>query len=276
MTATSWLLVALALGVGLVPRSAPARVSALTARGRLEAGRPHPWRSAGTRGRGTSGRGAAWAVVAGVAAAVTVTAGIVLALAAAAITGLVARLTADVVVRRRTRAEHDAVLAAVRILTAELAAGSLPARALAAAATAAPQVRDTFDRAADEAGRGDPPSVLDADPRAGVRAVGVAWRLGQDTGSALGAVLGRVADDLAAADAQRRSVTVALAGPRSSAVLVALLPALGLGLGTAMGASPVDVLGGSPAGRLLCLAGVALDVGGVLWIRAVLRRAERS
>ena len=29
-------------------------------------------------------------------------------------------------------------------------------------------------------------------------------------------------------------------------------------------------------GRLLCLAGVALDVAGVLWIRAVLRRAERA
>jgi tight adherence protein B len=276
MTAASWLLVAVALALGLSPRSTPVRVPALITRGRLEAGRPRPVRLAGARARGTSGRAAAWALVTGVAAAVTLAAGVVLALAAAAVTGLAARLTADVVQRRRARAEHDAVLAAVRILTAKLAAGSLPARALGAAATAAPQVRAVFEQAAVEAGRGDPPTVLDSDPRAGVRAVGVAWRLGQDTGSALGAVLDRVADDLAAADAQRRSVTVALAGPRSSAVLVALLPVLGLGLGTAMGASPVGVLGGSPGGHLLCLAGVALDVGGVLWIRVVLRRAERS
>ncbi len=274
MTASTWVLLAAALLLTLAPRVAPVRVTALGSRGRLAAERPdRPAR--GVRWR-MSGRLVAVAVIGGVALVVGATLGAVLALAAAALAALAARLTADVVLHRRARADHDAVLAAVRILTAELVAGSLPARALAAAATAAPQVRAVFDSAADEAARGDPSTVLEADPRPGLRAVGVAWRLGQDTGSSLGVVLERVADDLSAADAQRRSVAVALAGPRASAGLVALLPVLGLGLGTAMGASPITVLGGSSGGRLLCLVGVVLDVAGVLWIRAVLRRAERG
>ncbi|WP_375497680.1 type II secretion system F family protein [uncultured Jatrophihabitans sp.] len=276
MTANAWALVAVALLATLTPRAAPARMTALGSRGRLAVGRAGRSSTHGARRRVMSGRVMSITVVGATAVAVGSTLGVVLAAAGAALAALAARLAADVVLRRRARGQHDAVLAAVRILTAELAAGSLPARALAAAATAAPRVRAVFEQAADEAGRGDPSSVLEADPRPGLRAVGVAWRLGQDTGSALGAVLDRVADDLTAADTQRRAVTVALAGPRASAALVALLPVLGLGLGTAMGASPVGILSGSSAGRLLCLVGVVLDVSGVLWIRTVLRRAEQG
>ena len=276
MTATAWALTGLALLLGLTPSTSPVRVVALAGRGRLGAVRPPRSVIRHDSLRRTSGRLVAVGAVTGVGVAAALAAGPVPALAAVLVAALVARLVADVVLRRRARADHAGVLAAVRILTAELAAGSLPAAALTAAATTAPGVRAVFEHAAEAAGRGDPSGILEGDPRPGVRAVGVAWRLGQDTGSALGHVLERVADDLAAADAQRRAVTVALAGPRSSALLVALLPVLGLGLGTAMGASPVAVLDGSSAGRLLCLAGVVLDVTGVLWIRAVLRRAERA
>jgi tight adherence protein B len=42
-----------------------------------------------------------------------------------------------------------------------------------------------------------------------------------------------------------------------------------------MGARPLPFLLGTPPGRLLCCAGVVLDVTGVLWMRRILRRAER-
>ncbi|WP_375481809.1 type II secretion system F family protein [uncultured Jatrophihabitans sp.] len=276
MTPLSWALVALALLVGAAPRRAPVRVATLAGRARLSGAPPATVRRHAHLARRVDGRLLAALGVVAVAVVTGGVAGPVLAPAATPLPAQAARQLAGHVARRRHRAEHAAVLAAVRILTAELAAGSLPASALAAAASAAPQVREAFQRAADQAGRGERPEALSPDPRPGIRAVGVAWTLGQDTGSALAGVLERVAEDLSSADAQRRAVAVALAGPRSSAVLVALLPVLGLGLGSAMGASPVSVLGGSPGGRVLCLVGVALDVAGVLWIRSVLRRAERA
>jgi Flp pilus assembly protein TadB len=42
-----------------------------------------------------------------------------------------------------------------------------------------------------------------------------------------------------------------------------------------MGAHPGGFLLGAGAGRAVCCAGVLLDVAGVLWMRAILRRAER-
>ncbi len=89
-------------------------------------------------------------------------------------------------------------------------------------------------------------------------------------------MLARVAADLAAADMQRRTVAVALAGPRSSALLLSGLPLLGIALGAAMGARPVPFLLGDPLGRVLCCVGVLLDAAGLLWMRRILRVAARS
>jgi Flp pilus assembly protein TadB len=47
-------------------------------------------------------------------------------------------------------------------------------------------------------------------------------------------------------------------------------------MGLAMGAHPVGFLIHSPAGRLVCCVGVLLDVGGVLWVRRIVRSAARA
>jgi tight adherence protein B len=106
--------------------------------------------------------------------------------------------------------------------------------------------------------------------------LGIAWQLGADAGIALAAVLGRVANDLVAAHEQRRAVAVALAGPRSSAAVLAGLPVLGLVLGCVLGARPEVFLLGSDTGHVVACAGVLLDLAGLAWMRAILRRAERS
>ena len=68
--------------------------------------------------------------------------------------------------------------------------------------------------------------------------------------------LERVADDLSATDDQYRAVAVALSGPRSSAVMLAGLPVVGIALGASMGAQPLTFLTARGAGqlRLLCAA----------------------
>ena len=209
--------------------------------------------------------------------AVAVLGGPALAAAAAALLGLGAVLLRDLLRRREHTARQRDLLAGVQALVAEFESGAGPPVALEAAAEAGPRVRADFAAAAAAAARGGAAAdVLCACGDGALRAVGHAWRLGDDTGAPLAGVLGRVAADLAAAQEQRRTVAVALAGPRSSAAVLSGLPLLGIGLGVAMGARPLPFLLATAPGRLLCCLGVLLDVAGVLWMRRLLRRAEQQ
>jgi tight adherence protein B len=175
--------------------------------------------------------------------------------------------------RRRRAAARAQLRTAVGALTAELSAGGRPDGALAAAATAGPEYAALFTRASEAAARGDDAAtVLDAS--SATRTLGCAWRLGEQTGAGLAAVLGRVAADLEQREQARRAVGVALAGPQASAAVLAGLPLLGLALGAAMGGDPLHFLLGTGAGSLVGAVGVLLDVGGLVWLQAILRRAD--
>ena len=171
---------------------------------------------------------------------------------------------------RRLRAAQ--LLTALRLLAAELNAGGQPSAAFQAAAEASPHHQTAFEAAAGACRRGDEPQFDDA----ALAGLAHAWRVATVTGAPVAAVVSRVADDLAGQAEQYRSATSALAGARSSAVLLAGLPVLGLLLGAAMQARPLAVLFGSPSGRLLCLIGIALDALGVLWTERLTTRAERA
>lgn len=152
---------------------------------------------------------------------------------------------------------------AVGLLAGELEAGAAPARALAAegamGAEIARQVRD------EHAGH-------DHDP---LTRVALAWRVSERSGVPLGVLLARVRTDLADQRATDREVSAAVAGPQASATVLALLPLLGVALGSAMGGRPIAVLFDTPAGRLLLCAGVALDALGVWWTMRLIASARR-
>ncbi|KWZ74211.1 MAG: hypothetical protein E6700_01125 [Winkia neuii] len=76
-----------------------------------------------------------------------------------------------------------------------------------------------------------------------------------------------------AAAAERR---ISLAGPRSSARLLAALPLLGMVLGWAIGAPPWVVLFGSKAGLVLAAAGAFFEAAGLYWIHKLLDKAHQS
>lgn len=279
MTAWSWLLLS-AVPLCLAGPSAPLlRLDRLARQGRLG-----EWSASG-RSRLTPSALTSVATVAGVvgvAVAVTLLRGVVLGGTAAAVALSGALAVRDLRRRRASSAERVARLAAVRVLVAELAAGARPASALSAAAGSAADPAGGGGRAArvfGEAARvaaagGDAGVVLATEPP--LRPVGLAWQLGESAGAALADVLARVAADLAAADEQARAVGVALAGPRSSALLLTLLPVVGLAMGTAMGAHPVGFLSGSPSGQVACCLGVGLDLAGLAWVRRILRSAVQT
>jgi tight adherence protein B len=71
-------------------------------------------------------------------------------------------------------------------------------------------------------------------------------------------------------------VASALAAPRATARLLALLPAVAVLMGTGLGARPLDVLLGTPVGGLLLVAGLSLTAVGVAWTDRLASRAERA
>jgi tight adherence protein B len=271
VTGLGWLALAAAVLVAGTPSALPVRILALA-----HASRVAPPAAA----RRSAARAVAWRrLVPCVAVAVVLATGLsvgpALALAVSAAGGAAALLVRDAGRAGQASRRHAELLAAVRLLVAELDAGSRPAEALRAAADAAPVHAATLHAAARAAIDGaDPGAVLLADTQ--TRVLGVAWQVGERTGAALGGVLTHIARDLAALDEQRRAVAVALSGPRSSAAVLTGLPVVGIALAVAMGARPLPFLFGPGAGRPVCAVGVVLDAAGVLWMRRIVRRAQAA
>jgi tight adherence protein B len=106
-------------------------------------------------------------------------------------------------------------------------------------------------------------------------AVAAVFRVCEDTGASLATVLTRLAALTADERRRRDEIALALAGPRSSAALLATLPALGVLAGAGLGASPLPFLLGTPAGHLCFLLGVGLDVLGAWWVARLAASAGR-
>jgi tight adherence protein B len=179
--------------------------------------------------------------------------------------------------RSSARARDRDLSAGLRLVRAELDVGSSPVVALTAAATVAGAHRPAFVAAAsalaDGSDVGAAVNEVSADPQLIV--IARAWQLAAALGIPLAGVLARVDDDVQARRDQDRVVAAALAGPRSSATLLAGLPVLGIVLGLAMGAQPLHVLLDTGGGRLLLGAGVLLDAVGIVWTARLISSAER-
>ncbi len=92
-----------------------------------------------------------------------------------------------------------------------------------------------------------------------------AWALAQRHGLPLADVLAAVVRDLDQRVRFAKQTHARMAGPRTSAVVLACLPLAGIGLGQLVGAQPLRMLSGTIAGQLLLVAGVVLICAGVLW-----------
>ena len=171
---------------------------------------------------------------------------VVPALAGAIAGGTAAVVLARAAADRGRRREAAALVESVGALTADLRAGQRPAVALAAPG---------------------------AGPAAAERPVGAAGAVSARGGAAPAPGGDRGEGDRRARPSQDREVTAQLAGARSTAALLAALPALGIALGAAMGARPLAVLLGDARGQAALLTGVGLDAVGVLWTSRIVAAA---
>ncbi|MEP6851070.1 MAG: hypothetical protein ABJA87_00155 [bacterium] len=198
-------------------------------------------------------------------------AGIAAGLAGATAAGAARRMLAA----RSALARRRDLRSALGMVAAELSAGATEATALrAAAAVGGYWSRRLTDAAIAAEAAGDVVAVLATrDPAHPAEPVALwplaaAWHVRDACGASLAAVVHQVELDVGAAEDRHRTVEATLAGPRSSSVILCLLPAVGLLLGSAIGADPLRFLLGAGPGGLVLLAGVVADVAGL----AVLRR----
>ncbi|MFJ5922394.1 type II secretion system F family protein [Kitasatospora sp. NPDC092948] len=108
----------------------------------------------------------------------------------------------------------------------------------------------------------------------GAAAVAACWRVSTESGTGLVFGLEQVADALRAERALAEEIAGELAGPRTTVIVLAALPAVGLGLGGTLGAHPAQVLLHTSAGLLSLLAGTALEAAGIAWTARIVRAAE--
>ena len=99
-------------------------------------------------------------------------------------------------------------------------------------------------------------------------------RLSHSSGAPIADVLDSCASGISEAAEAASARSVALAGPQTSAQMLAWLPLVGVVLGSALGAEPLHFLFSTPAGLCVFFLGLACEIGGIVWIRRLSARAE--
>ncbi len=174
--------------------------------------------------------------------------------------------------RDRSPRERRSAAATAALRSAALLRGGVPAarvwRMLGEESGAPPELVAL----ADDLARGESiPAALAAQQGEEWRVLAVAWRLAEQSGAPLSAVLERLAAALAALERLGERRSVLLAGPRATIRLVAVLPFVALLLGAALGFDPLEALV-TPAGSCAVIVGGALLGAGVQWARLLADR----
>ncbi|MDT9689427.1 type II secretion system F family protein [Streptomyces sp. P9(2023)] len=205
-----------------------------------------------------------------------------LPLVAGALAGpLVGRRLRAAALRREREARSDAVVGLCGAVAAELRAGRQPARALlfAVGATGALGPKEEAEVLAAARFGGDVAAALrraarqdGADALAGLAAC---WQVAVDGGAGLAAGLDRLEAALREHRDQRERLRAQLAGAWATVAVLAVLPAVGLLLGSALGARPLYVLLHTPLGLGCLVVGAALETAGLWWAARIVRGGER-
>lgn len=127
---------------------------------------------------------------------------------------------------------------------------------------------------------GDIPLALRQDAQrydlAALASLSAAWQVASGSGAGLSVAarnLGHAAMDRERA---RRELASEMAGPRATAKVLALLPAVGLLLGSGFGGSPWTWLTTTGPGLMILGLGLVLEFLGLAWVQWLVRRVEKQ
>lgn len=178
--------------------------------------------------------------------------------------------------RRRAMKQRDAVAEALGLMAAELRAGVLPRRVVTSLALDFPFL-EAAARTADLGG--DVSSALLTASREPGRELLVdlagAWMVAERSGAPLARILDRLEASTRDDREIEREVQAGVSPARATGRLMAVLPLVGLMMGSGMGADPVALLTGTLPGALCLAAGATCACVGVAWVNRIAAAAER-
>ena len=167
---------------------------------------------------------------------------------------------------------------AMSAFSAEVRAGSSPGVALQFALQPFPQLCPRTQDAL--SAFGDVAAALRLDAAASRQrewaALAAVWELTDRRGVSMVGVADRLAEHGRQVAAARRLLNAELAEARATVRVLALLPVIGLALGTVLGANPVRWLMASSAGHVVIAAAFGFEALGWLWVRVLVRSVERQ
>lgn len=236
-------------------------IAALLVAGAAALAEPAPARRVAERGRERASRHIP------VTAACAAAGAVVLGRVTLAVAGAMAGATAIHMLRARRAASAErrrkaAAAAYLGAVSTNLQAGATLPDALARAGeqVGETQVRADAMRIAHQARTG-----ARLEPRVPeLERLAVLWTLSVSRGVPLAKLIAALRDDIDHANRHRDATRAALAGPQTTAAVLAALPVAGVLMGTAMGASPLAFLTGGGLGGVLLVVGTALVCAGVL------------
>lgn len=163
-------------------------------------------------------------------------------------------------------------------LSSELRAGRPIAAAVQSAAVSGGPLEPSLAGLAASIGRGaDFADELEAlAKRRGherLSSIAAAWRATSPLGASVSGLLERLAEAYEHDDTADDELTAALAGPRSTVVMLMCLPFFGVALGQSIGARPAQLLWHRPLGWALDGGALILDFAGLMWWRRIVANA---
>jgi tight adherence protein B len=176
--------------------------------------------------------------------------------------------------RRRRAAERLRVIQALGALSAELEVGQSPPAALVRVG-GEPSVWPSAQGAVRLGGDVADALAVDAVRDPVLAHLSACWRVGAESGTGLAAAVARLAATARSAEDVRVDLEGQLAGPRATARLLAVLPAVGVAFGMMLGSDPLAWLLTSTPGRLCLLSGLVLTAVGTWWTGRIAGRVER-
>lgn len=178
--------------------------------------------------------------------------------------------------RRRRTSRRVALRDAIAEVAADVRAGQPPTVALERAlidSDLAPRTLSALRLGGDVVAALNDDARLSGQPV--LTGVGACWSVAETHGAGLATALERLVLQERRAEEVRRQLQAHLAAPRATARMLAVLPALGLGLGLAVGGDPVGWLLGTPLGWGCLGAGLVLIGLGLAWAGRIASRTER-
>lgn len=104
----------------------------------------------------------------------------------------------------------------------------------------------------------------------------VVCRMSAGTGAPVADVLDACASGITDAGEAASARDIALAGPQTSAFMLAALPGVGIGFGTMLGANPLGFFFSSIIGAGVLILGLSAEFAGIWWVWRLVAKARKE